>query len=205
MTIGSKYIPLPYNIQRRKATINVQNFDNKCFKYNALSRYVKTVTPHRLMHHYEDLSDKLYFFGLSFPAQLRQIVILEKKNSGVSINIYGYKKGKKTYKNNVKTASHQNPNQLIIISYKKCEIEQTYHFDLLLCSDNEGESHYYLITDFSRLVNSQYKQNEHAMKFCKRCFKGYEKLEGEELLQNYKIKCIKNKSATPCSHLRILS
>jgi len=30
---GSSYIPLPACIENKKATINVQNIDNKCFKY----------------------------------------------------------------------------------------------------------------------------------------------------------------------------
>lgn len=38
------YISLWDNIQERKATINVQNVDNKCFNCSILLRYVNTDT-----------------------------------------------------------------------------------------------------------------------------------------------------------------
>jgi len=37
---GSSYIPLPAFIERKKATINVLNFDEKCFKYSILAKLV---------------------------------------------------------------------------------------------------------------------------------------------------------------------
>lgn len=44
---GSTYIELPDEINKRKATINVQNFeDDKCFKYSILSKFVD-VNPNR--------------------------------------------------------------------------------------------------------------------------------------------------------------
>jgi len=37
---GSSYIPLPACIERKKATINVQNTDEKYFKYSILAKHV---------------------------------------------------------------------------------------------------------------------------------------------------------------------
>lgn len=95
---GSSYIELPEEINKRKATINVQNYnDNMCFKYSILSKFVH-VHPYRLSSHYDKLNDKYNFSVVTYPVLLKDVKIFEKHNPGVSINIYGIKKSIKTMK-----------------------------------------------------------------------------------------------------------
>lgn len=42
------------------------------------------------------------FFDLSFPVPLKDVKMFEKNNPGVSVNVFGFKKGEKTIKNNTK-------------------------------------------------------------------------------------------------------
>jgi hypothetical protein len=53
---GGTYIKLPKCIEDKKAVINVQNTDNKCFKYAILSKY------NRCLHKYRMIEDNFKFF-----------------------------------------------------------------------------------------------------------------------------------------------
>jgi hypothetical protein len=201
---GSSYIQLPDDIANRKATINVQNINEECFKYSILSKYVKTGNPQRPSKYYDELNSKYDFTGLSFPVSLKDIEKFEKKNPGVSINVYGIKKGTKTRKNKVKKPKmyrkKKSTEEYIIVPYKVCDDELEDHFDLLLIGNNEGKQHYCYITNLSRLISPQINACNKSIVICRRCFKSYSKTSiknglpsGEERLKDHKIKCNKNK------------
>lgn len=61
---------------------------------------------------------------------LKDVKIFEKRNPGVSVNVYGLKKGTKTMKNIVKNPKTKNT-EYIITPIKVCECELVDHFDLL--------------------------------------------------------------------------
>lgn len=146
------------------------------------------------------------FSNLSFPVPLKDVHIFEKNNPGVSVNIFSFKKGEKTFKNSTRKNNIQNhnPNQLIIVPYKICDQEKPEHFDLLLFSDESGKQHYCVISDFSRLITPQMTGYCSSLLFCKRCFKSFKKnditgiISGHVRLQNHKGNCVKNKPATAC-------
>ncbi|XP_029341572.1 uncharacterized protein LOC115033345 [Acyrthosiphon pisum] len=98
---GSSYIPLPAFIERKKATINILNFDEKCFKYSILAKLVNPVHAERIGSNYVEVENRYDFKNINFPASLNDVTKFEKTNK-VSVNIYSLKNGELKYKNNVK-------------------------------------------------------------------------------------------------------
>lgn len=68
---GSSYIPLPENIKKRQAVINVQNNDQRCFMYSILSKFVKSDNSQRSTRDYEEIENKFDFSGLTYPVPLK--------------------------------------------------------------------------------------------------------------------------------------
>jgi hypothetical protein len=87
---GLGYIPLPKHIKNKKAIINVQNKDDKCFKYSILSKYDnrrdKYIYYTKYFNYFEKKS-KLYFNCVDFPIPVKQVNIFEQINN-VSVNIF---------------------------------------------------------------------------------------------------------------------
>ncbi|CAI6344794.1 unnamed protein product [Macrosiphum euphorbiae] len=78
---GSSYIPLPECLERKKATINVQNTDNKCFKYSILAKLVDPVNNFRIGSNYTEVENSYDFSNLNFPVTLNDVGKFEKKKS----------------------------------------------------------------------------------------------------------------------------
>jgi hypothetical protein len=87
---------------------------------------------------------------LTFPVSLKDVEKFEKKNPGVSINVYGLKRGKLLYKNNRKFKPKFE--QTIVYPKKVCEEQLKDHHDLLLVGDGMGEKHYCRINNLSKLI-----------------------------------------------------
>ena len=75
---GTSYIPLPAFIGNRKATINVQNFDEKCFKYSILAKHVNPVHAERIGTNYAEVEDIYNFQNVNFPTLLNDVIKFEK-------------------------------------------------------------------------------------------------------------------------------
>ena len=161
------YIDLLKEIKAKKAVINVQNKDNRCFEYAILSeQYNKEIkaNPERPSKYKEHLN-KLNFTGIEFPVSLKDIDKFEKQNPEIRINVFGYDKDVHTLRLN-KT----DPQNAI---------------DLLLITKEERQ-HYCWIKSFSKLVGSQVTKNEHKIYFCKRCLNHF---YSPERLNNHLPKC----------------
>ena len=82
---ATSYIPL----QNRKAVINFQNKDEKCFLWSVIAGlYFKDVQL-RNPSHYTQYEKEFNLHGISFPMALKDIPKFEKLNN-VSISVYGY-------------------------------------------------------------------------------------------------------------------
>lgn len=200
---GASYIPLPTFIENKKATINVQNSDNKCFQYSILSKFIKSSNPHRPSKEYEELENKYNFTQMDFPVKLQDIKKFENINKNVSINVYTVKWGQLTYKNNTfKRTKLKNDNvgQFIIYPLKVCRKEHDDHHDLLLIDDGT-KRHYCAIKNFVKLISSQISRHGHSFIICKRCFKTYSthknRINAENKMLEHKIKCDENKPLLP--------
>ena len=131
---GKSYIPLPEFIIRKKAIINMENKDNKCFLWSVL-RYL-----HPKEKHFSRINDlrkyenDLNFKGIDFPIKVKDIQKFEKQNPDLpGINIFSVNENNKIYP----------------LRLNQKDTQKT--IDLFLFSKDEKQ-HYSLIKNFSRLT-----------------------------------------------------
>ncbi|CAH3027681.1 unnamed protein product [Porites evermanni] len=172
---GSSYIPLPDWISNKKAIVNIQNKDEKCFLWCIL-RYL-----HPKENHEETLKDlkeyenSLNTKGISFPMKLKDITKFEKLNPELpGINVFS-------------------ADNYIFYPLRMAERDCLNTIDLFLYEEG-GVSHYTLIKNFHRLIKSQKTKSKNGSIFiCKRCFTHYTK---EELLQKHILYCSNNETVS---------
>ena len=88
---GSTFLPLPSKISSKKAVINMKNNDEQCFKWSVVRALnLVDVHPERVSKELKEQSERLDWSGLKFPVDLKQIIIFEKNNPQISINIFGF-------------------------------------------------------------------------------------------------------------------
>ena len=169
---GSTFLPLPSKISTKKAVINMKNNDDQCFKWS-VTRALNPVDvhPERVSKELKDQSQRLDWSGLKFPVKLDQIIIFEKNNPQISINVFGFE-------------GDVYPLRLS----KRSEREQT--INLLLISD-EAKQHYCLINSLSRLLSSQVSGHKESNVFCLNCLNHF---PNEEMLKIHEEYCLKNQT-----------
>ena len=168
---GSTFLPLPRKIASKKAVINMKNDDDQCFKWSV----VRALNPveknsERITNELKDQSERLDWSGLKFTVKLDQIVIFEKLNPQISINVFGFE------------------GDVYPLRLSKSKSEQT--INLLLISDGEKQ-HYCLIKSLSRLLSSQMSKHDHANSFCLNCLNHF---PNEEKLKIHEEYCLKNQA-----------
>ncbi|XP_059217627.1 uncharacterized protein LOC131994766 [Stomoxys calcitrans] len=161
---GSQYIKTPKKLADRRACCNILNDDEYCFKWCMVAALTtpKPRNPTRTSSYPVDIKQNiitltngvsLNFNGLNFPMALRDIIIFEKNNPNISVNVLGYE---------VKTDHVVGP-------YYITQMEKETHVNLLLLENNERE-HYVLVRDTSRLLHRQVTSNANKLYFCNQCF-----------------------------------
>ena len=90
---GASYILLPAFLAAKKATINLKNEDDECFKW-AITRVLHPVEnlPERIDRALRETSKVLNWEGLKFSVNLSDINKFESHNSLISVNVFGYEK-----------------------------------------------------------------------------------------------------------------
>ncbi|CAH2019869.1 unnamed protein product [Acanthoscelides obtectus] len=141
---AASYLPLPKEIRNKKAVLNIRNNDEYCFAWSIVAGMVKPKGRSSLTTSYLHFSNVpgLNFAGMTFPVALKSISECESVNN-ISSNVYGLEKefidGKPKY-------------QVLGPLHYTAQKQHT-HLNLLLIDDSEGNHHYCLITNFSRLVS----------------------------------------------------
>ena len=148
------YIPLPAEIQNKKATVNLKNDDDRCFIYclgRALDSNPEKNHLDRVSTHLKNVCETLGLNTIKTPVNIQDLPKIEKQFN-VSINIYG----------------HSNSDIYPIHSTYSTAAK---HIDLLVTSNSET-NHYVWIKNFNRLC---YNVNKHARKkyFCKHCIQHF--------------------------------
>ena len=85
-----KFIPLPKWVSDKKACINIQNEDNKCFKYSVQCGICKVFEkdhPNRL-YHYKNLTDELNWTNVNFPSSNVDDKFEENNDGQLAMNVY---------------------------------------------------------------------------------------------------------------------
>ena len=163
---GGCHIDLPRKIQAKKAIINIQNSDEKCFLWSVCAcLFPVEFHPERVKyyHKYENLFN---LNGISFPMKISQITKFENQNEilNFGINVFSFDQ------NDVKTP---------VKPYRITEkINSRNIINLLLYRD-----HYFFIKNFGRLVGS------YSMKTSNFCFRCYASFDRKSRLENHRKSC----------------
>ena len=167
---GSSYLKLPKGLDDKKAILNVQNGDEKCFLWSvlaALHPVNRKDQPHRVQH-YKCYEQELNVSGIEFHMKVKDISKFERQNPTISINLFGYEE-KELF-------------PVYITEHKK-----EHHVNLLLISNNDT-THYCLIRNLSRLLASLTKHNGEGF-YCNYCLHGFSR---QDLLEQHEPHCRKN-------------
>ena len=154
---GNSYIPLPPKLAQKKAIINMQNEDNKCFTWSVLRALnPKEENAVRIDKDLKKKEDSLNMTGIVNPVQLNAIDKFERQNPTISINVFGHEES------------------VCPLRVSKCEDREV--VNLLLISDDE-KRHYCLIKSMSRLLSTQTSKRNGAQYYCMRCLNPFHSQE----------------------------
>ena len=89
---ASSYLPSPKELEAKKACLNIQNNDKKCFLWCILALL------HPVQHRdnptgllkYQEYEHELNMSGIQYPVEIKDIGKFERK-SNISVNVYGTK------------------------------------------------------------------------------------------------------------------
>ena len=171
---GSSYIPLPDWIIRKKAILNIRNTDDKCFLWCVL-RYLNPKPNND--DRFTDLKQNentLNTKGIVFPMKVKDISKFEALNPLLpGINVFSVNEQNKFYP--LRMANRNSQETIDLFLYEE-----------------DGQSHYSLIKNFSRLFRSQITSRTNGQIFiCKKCFTHHTK---EELFQKHIQYCSTNET-----------
>ena len=172
---GSSHIPLPDFLMRKKAIINMENKDDKCFLWCVL-RYLHPREKHSpRINDLREYENDLNFKGINFPVKVKDITKFENQNPNLpGINVFSINDNNKIY-----------PLRLNQKDTKKT-------IDLFLFSKDENQ-HYSLIKNFSRLTRSQITSHSSSkVHICKKCLTHFTKKYRFKRHSKY---CSKNEAA----------
>ena len=169
---AGSYIDLPEFLKNKKAIINMQNQDEKCFMWCVLrALYPKDNHPERIDNNLKSKQDTLNMQGIRYPVNFRDIDRFESQNPNISISVMGYNKDERVY-------------PLKISKYTGCE----HDIILLLLKDGE-KSHYCLVKNMSALIASQINNHKGTRNICLNCFNSF---KCKKSLDDHKEYCYNN-------------
>lgn len=91
---GATYSPLPKKIKDKKAVLNIQNHDIKCFLWSVLAAkhpITRKDQPQHI-HHYKRYENEINMEGIEYPVNLRQVPRVKRQNPEISVNVSGFEK-----------------------------------------------------------------------------------------------------------------
>ncbi|XP_030762209.1 uncharacterized protein LOC115887026 [Sitophilus oryzae] len=155
---ASSYIPLPKEIEAKKAVLNIQNTDQKCFVWSVLAAFhpIHWTQNANRVQNYQPFEQELDVRGIDFPISLKQISKFEQLNN-IPINVYGLEKAYKHDRNIVEAVGP-------LYFTRSHKVDR--HVHLLLISDDSGNNHYCLIRNMSRLISNQLSGKQHSKFLC---------------------------------------
>ena len=170
---ASSYIKLPKELKNKKAIINMENEDNKCFLWCVLRALnpSKDKHPSRIDKNLKSKEHTLNMDGIAYPVDFRGIDRFEKQNPEISISILGYNEEEKVY-----------PLKLSKYTGSKHDI-------ILLLIKDEDNSHYCLVKNISALLSSQINKHKGTCNICLNCFNGF---NTQDSLNKHKEYCYNN-------------
>ena len=172
---GSSCIPLPDFLMRKKAIINMENKDDKCFfGLWSVLRYLHPVQKNgsriKDLRKYENDPN---LKGIDFPIKVKDIQKFENQNPNLpGINVFSVNENNKIYP----------------LRLNQKDLQKT--IDLFLFSKDEKQ-HYSLIKNFSRLTRSQITSDRRKIHICKKCLSHFTK---KDLFEKHLTYCSQNET-----------
>ena len=155
---ATSYIPLPEELRRKQAVINIQNKkDEKCFLWSVIAgTFLKDASIHDPQRpvQYREYEKRFNFEEIAFPMVLTDIPKFEQRNN-ISVSVYSYQE-----------KTEDRDGFIYPLKVSKENLEQ--HVNLLLIA-NEDTNHYCYIKDFNKLVGSQYSSHNTKTYFSRFC------------------------------------
>lgn len=149
----SSYIPLSDFIMRKKAIIDIKNNDSKCFLWSVL-RYLHPAERNEFrLTDLKQSKNDLNTQGIDYPVKLKDVSKFESLNPSLpGINVFSINENNKFYP--------------LRMSQRDCQKS----IDLFL-HEQDGQYHYSLIKNFSRLFRSQITSRTNGtIHICEKCF-----------------------------------
>ena len=167
MLRGGTYLPLPANLGKKKAIINVKNRDNECLKWAlraALFPPQDGKDPQRPSKY--PVNDVINYGGIDFPTPVKQVDKLEAQNKNLAINVFGWE------------------NNCVIV-HRISEKEANVPRINLMLIELGIMQHYCFVKRVSALLFDQTK-NSKTKHYCMMCLTGFTRAD---LLENHKKYC----------------
>ncbi|KAL9953875.1 hypothetical protein ACROYT_G041348 [Oculina patagonica] len=164
---GGSYLPLPADLAKKKAIINVQNRDNECLKWAlraALFPPRDGKNPQRTSKY--PVNDGINYEGILFPTPVKQLDKLEAQNKNLAINVFGWEDN-------------------CVIVHRISEKERKIPRICLILIESGLIQHYCFVKKVSALLYDQNK-HQHKKHFCMMCLTGF---STAHLLENHEKHC----------------
>ena len=168
---GSSYIKLPKVISKRRAVINMENKDDRCFKW-AVTRSLNLVedVPQLVTDELRKQSERLDLSGIEFLTPREEGVFRKfEENNNISLLVFGHE---------------ETVNKTYIVPLYVPKVRRERIVRLLFLKNEDGtESHYCVVKDMSRLVSSQIskkKKRKYVCDFCLNAFGRQDLLDAHE-------------------------
>ena len=147
---GKSYKPFPKIIVKKKAVINMENDDDRCFKW-AVTRALNPVDRDsgRITKTLKTQAKKYNWDGIEFPTKLKDIHKFE-KNNNVNVNVFSFDENSGRY------------GRVYTLRLSKTEHEKTINLFLY-------DEHYGVMKNLSRLVSGQLNKQGHKKHIYLRC------------------------------------
>ena len=175
LTRGSSYLPLSPWLAKKKVTINLNNDDNKCFKWAVIAALefpnIKS-HPERISN-LTKFSNNYDWSGLEFPVSTKDIGLFEIDND-VLINVLAVE-GREIY-----------------IHRKSRRVGR--EINLLFIHEDEI-NHCAAVKSLSRLLSSKNSNTKHEQHFCTNCLQGFTRELNRDQHQVY---CDDNETESRC-------
>ena len=148
---GETWMPLPKELADKKAIINMQNKDNKCFLWCVLRALNPKVNhPERVDKELIGKENTLNMEGIEYPVSLKDLNKFEKQSLTISITVLGYE-GKSIY------------------PLRNSDNTDRDHNIILMLIEKGGVKHYCLVKSIERLLSSQTTKGKRKQHFCLKC------------------------------------
>ena len=180
---GGSYIPLDPYLANKKALINMQNEDEKCFMWSVLrALYPKDTNPQRIDKDLKSKQESINMDGIRYPVNFRAIDRFEIQNPNISISVVGYNKEDLVHPLRISIYTKRKHNIVLLLLKEAVRGEN---------GEIEEKTHYVLVKNKSALIASQINNHEHKRHLCLNCFNSF---NSPETLEKHTEYCYDNES-----------